>query len=246
MCADAARKSLAKWTSPRKPPHLPSPPPSPRPSPPRRGRGGKPTGCRRSSLAPAEGERVGVRGRIGGRVEICPAYPVYKKALSSPGRCEMVGAEAMSEFKFACPVCGQHITAGSSASGSQIVCPTCFQKIVVPQAPDVRRHQAPGLGCPGSQAPPRLARYRALPGPDAALVPPQLDTGPHCAARRARCRRRGGVPFPGPAPRRPAPAGARPDQPRRRAAGHPGAAQPHTSYPHELQLDTGVDECGHP
>src|ERR1051326_1557644 len=41
----------------------------------------------------------------------------------------------MSEFKFACPVCGQHITADSSNSGGQIECPTCFQKIVVPQAP---------------------------------------------------------------------------------------------------------------
>jgi hypothetical protein len=41
----------------------------------------------------------------------------------------------MSEFKFACPVCGQHITADSTTTGSQIECPTCFQKIVVPQAP---------------------------------------------------------------------------------------------------------------
>src|SRR5215831_16681910 len=41
----------------------------------------------------------------------------------------------MSEFKFACPVCGQHITADSSTGGTQIQCPTCFQKIVVPQAP---------------------------------------------------------------------------------------------------------------
>jgi hypothetical protein len=41
----------------------------------------------------------------------------------------------MSEFKFACPVCGQHITADSSGSGGQLECPTCFQKIVVPQAP---------------------------------------------------------------------------------------------------------------
>ena len=41
----------------------------------------------------------------------------------------------MSEFKFACPVCGQHITADSSTSGGQIECPTCFRKIVVPQAP---------------------------------------------------------------------------------------------------------------
>lgn len=41
----------------------------------------------------------------------------------------------MSEFKFACPVCGQHITADSSSSGGHIECPTCFQKIIVPQAP---------------------------------------------------------------------------------------------------------------
>jgi len=40
----------------------------------------------------------------------------------------------MSEFKFACPVCGQHITSDSSASGSHLECPTCFQKIIVPQA----------------------------------------------------------------------------------------------------------------
>jgi len=43
--------------------------------------------------------------------------------------------EAMSEFKFACPVCGQHITADSHSTASQIECPTCFRKIVVPQAP---------------------------------------------------------------------------------------------------------------
>lgn len=41
----------------------------------------------------------------------------------------------MSEFKFACPVCGQHITADASTGGRQIQCPTCFQTIVVPQAP---------------------------------------------------------------------------------------------------------------
>ena len=48
----------------------------------------------------------------------------------------MVGLHAMSEFKFACPVCGQHLTADSSTSGGQIECPTCFQTIVVPHAPE--------------------------------------------------------------------------------------------------------------
>jgi len=42
----------------------------------------------------------------------------------------------MSEFKFACPVCGQHITADSSASGNRLECPTCFQSLIVQQAPE--------------------------------------------------------------------------------------------------------------
>ena len=40
----------------------------------------------------------------------------------------------MSEFKFACPVCGQHITCDSGSSGSSMACPTCFRQLVVPQA----------------------------------------------------------------------------------------------------------------
>lgn len=38
----------------------------------------------------------------------------------------------MSEFKFACPVCGQHITCDARSSGTQMECPTCFRKLVVP------------------------------------------------------------------------------------------------------------------
>jgi len=41
----------------------------------------------------------------------------------------------MSEFKYACPVCGQHIKCDSSQSGTVMTCPTCFQKITVPNAP---------------------------------------------------------------------------------------------------------------
>jgi DNA-directed RNA polymerase subunit RPC12/RpoP len=41
----------------------------------------------------------------------------------------------MSEFKYACPVCGQHMMCDSSHGGSVMECPTCFQKIVAPQAP---------------------------------------------------------------------------------------------------------------
>src|ERR1039457_7177845 len=41
----------------------------------------------------------------------------------------------MSEFKYACPVCGQHIQCDSTQSGTVMECPTCFQKITAPQAP---------------------------------------------------------------------------------------------------------------
>lgn len=41
----------------------------------------------------------------------------------------------MSEFKFACPVCGQHITCDSAKSGTQLDCPTCYKKLIVPHAP---------------------------------------------------------------------------------------------------------------
>jgi hypothetical protein len=40
-----------------------------------------------------------------------------------------------AEFKFACPVCAQHIACDSSHSGSVMDCPTCFQPIIAPQAP---------------------------------------------------------------------------------------------------------------
>ena len=41
----------------------------------------------------------------------------------------------MSEFKFACPACGQHITCAANSSGSPMECPTCYRKLVVPQPP---------------------------------------------------------------------------------------------------------------
>ena len=46
----------------------------------------------------------------------------------------------MSETKFACPVCGQHITADSNRAGAQLECPTCFRKIIIPQASGSSEH----------------------------------------------------------------------------------------------------------
>ncbi len=47
----------------------------------------------------------------------------------------------MSEFKYACPVCGQHIKCDSSQSGTVMECPTCFQKITAPRAPAEGSHK---------------------------------------------------------------------------------------------------------
>lgn len=47
----------------------------------------------------------------------------------------------MSEFKYACPVCGQHIQCDSAQAGAAMDCPTCFQKITVPQAPGTAAHK---------------------------------------------------------------------------------------------------------
>lgn len=40
-----------------------------------------------------------------------------------------------SQFKFACPVCGQHLQATAAEAGHQTECPSCFKKLIVPQAP---------------------------------------------------------------------------------------------------------------
>ena len=60
---------------------------------------------------------------------------MLKKPHCSPGVNVKCFRTAMSEFKFACPVCGQRMAVDSSASGAQVECPTCFQIIIVPKAP---------------------------------------------------------------------------------------------------------------
>ena len=43
----------------------------------------------------------------------------------------------MSEFKFSCPHCEQHIQCDSKFSGKQIQCPGCNHLIVIPPSPTV-------------------------------------------------------------------------------------------------------------
>ncbi|HEY3931133.1 MAG TPA: hypothetical protein VGM58_02065 [Verrucomicrobiae bacterium] len=41
----------------------------------------------------------------------------------------------ISELKFACPVCQQHIACDPGLGGLQMECPTCLAKIIIPKAP---------------------------------------------------------------------------------------------------------------
>jgi hypothetical protein len=41
----------------------------------------------------------------------------------------------MSEFTYLCPVCRQHIKCATTLAGTVMKCPTCYQRIVAPQAP---------------------------------------------------------------------------------------------------------------
>ncbi len=76
----------------------------------------------------------------------------------------------MSEFKFACPRCRQHIKSDSSASGTQIECPTCFQKIVVPQAP---ADNSTKFILAAGQAPGKRPVTESAAPPSAATAPPK-------------------------------------------------------------------------
>jgi len=78
----------------------------------------------------------------------------------------------MSEFKFACPVCGQHIKCDSSQAGTVMDCPTCFQKINVPQAPSSADQKFILTGTQvGEKRPPTLAETSTQRTPAAKGVP---------------------------------------------------------------------------
>jgi hypothetical protein len=60
----------------------------------------------------------------------------------------------MSDFKFSCPACGQHIACDTSNAGMTIACPVCQTSLVVPQPPAAAPPAAapPGLSIAASQA----------------------------------------------------------------------------------------------
>ena len=74
--------------------------------------------------------------------------------------------DPVRQFKFACPVCGQHLQARAAEGGQTTECPSCFKKLKVPHAPtdngskliitaalaDTRRSKAGETAEPGYRA----------------------------------------------------------------------------------------------
>jgi hypothetical protein len=77
----------------------------------------------------------------------------------------------MSEYKFSCPHCDQHIMVGEGYAGIQINCPACQKLIVVPEAPGAARPAAPaGLSIQRPAAP--MQSSAAAPAARPAYTPP--------------------------------------------------------------------------
>jgi len=74
----------------------------------------------------------------------------------------------MSDFKFACPVCNQHIRCDTSYIGTQTKCPACQNTIAIPQPPLV---PLPKLSISNPRTVP-------LPGPEAHAAPLAVDLPP--------------------------------------------------------------------
>src|SRR5262245_53384917 len=80
----------------------------------------------------------------------------------------------MSDMKFSCPTCSQHIACDIAWAGHPIACPTCQNQIVVPQPPAAPRAAAGpirvSLAPPGTSPPPPVQPSTAA-APPAPLPP---------------------------------------------------------------------------
>ena len=76
----------------------------------------------------------------------------------------------MSEIKFACPTCQQHIEADSGYAGMQISCPACKNPMVVPGSPVLAAAPPPAPVLSYTPAPPPVSA--ATRAPAAAAAPP--------------------------------------------------------------------------
>ncbi len=70
----------------------------------------------------------------------------------------------MSDFKFACPECGQHISGDESYRGLQVQCPHCQRTFVVPAEEPSRppRPRPPLVLTPNQTAAPRRSHMKLI------------------------------------------------------------------------------------
>jgi len=77
----------------------------------------------------------------------------------------------MTEIKFACPSCAQHIACDTGYCGMEISCPVCKAKMIVPQVPGVPS-PPPATGTPPPPLPPPTsAADQKCPGCGAGVTP---------------------------------------------------------------------------
>jgi hypothetical protein len=79
----------------------------------------------------------------------------------------------MSEFKFNCPHCNQHLKCDEQASGRQIQCPNCNHLIRIPPVPGKTANYQPEAGMTwathvgaGRAAPPANLSLQPKPSPN--------------------------------------------------------------------------------
>ncbi len=77
----------------------------------------------------------------------------------------------MSEFKFGCPACGQHIKADLAATGRQVNCPSCGARLLIP-APSNNPAEIPAAILIGARKAPAPAPALATRAAAASAPPP--------------------------------------------------------------------------
>ncbi len=87
----------------------------------------------------------------------------------------------MSDLKFACPTCQQHIQADQGYAGMEISCPACAGKMLVPGTPMVAAVSAP-VHAPVYAPPPAAPPY----APPPSVAAPAAAGCPSCGAPLAR------------------------------------------------------------
>lgn len=86
----------------------------------------------------------------------------------------------MSDIKFSCPQCGQHIACGAEWAGHTLECPSCHSSMLVPQAPAAAPQpsatvESPKQPSPGARLASGAARSpspKPQPAPARRQVPP--------------------------------------------------------------------------